>query len=31
MAVLLPFHVVVGLDDHADAAELVFKFVDAFW
>jgi hypothetical protein len=30
MAVLLPFCVVVGLDDHADTSELVFEFVDAF-
>jgi hypothetical protein len=31
MALLLPFRVVVGLDDCADTAKLIFEFVDAFW
>ncbi len=31
MAILLAIHLVVGLDDGADTAKLVFEFVDAFW
>ena len=31
VAILLAFRVVVRFDQRADTAELVFKFVDAFW
>ncbi len=31
VAILLAFCVVVHFDQRADTAELVFKFVDAFW
>ncbi len=31
VAILLAFRVVVGFDQRADTAKLVFEFVDAFW